>query len=88
VAEAFELGDEAFGVAAGEVVAAAQALRPVGGAGGCLADTSQSVPHPVKQGCGRARGLEAPSSVVISPDGRNAYVVDDNQQGLAVLVLR
>jgi len=66
---------------------ATQALRPVGGAGGCLADTSQSVSYPVKQGCGRARGLQAPSSVVISPDGRNAYVVDD-QQGLAVLVLR
>lgn len=53
------------------------ALRQPAGAAGCLAEKP-------RQGCGRARGIDGPQGVAISPDGRYLYVAGEDSDGIAV----
>lgn len=60
-----------------------QALSTVGGAGGCVAEPKAR--RGVKR-CTEGRGIGDLVDIAISPDGRNAYVL--NGEGFAVLRLQ
>jgi DNA-binding beta-propeller fold protein YncE len=53
------------------------ALRQLRGQRGCVRDRASS-------GCALARGLSGPSSVAVSPDGRNVYVAASGSQAVGV----
>jgi hypothetical protein len=61
-----------------------QALTPVAGRRGCVVDPPVS--RAFARACSLGRGIGFTNDVVIAPDGRHAYAV--NQDGLAVLPLR
>jgi DNA-binding beta-propeller fold protein YncE len=57
------------------------ALRQLNGPYGCITRRGQ-------QGCARARGLRSPSALAISADGRNVYLVSDNDLGSLIAFRR
>jgi DNA-binding beta-propeller fold protein YncE len=58
------------------------ALTQLAGAGGCVRDTGLIVDGDT---CGKAFGLDGPSSVTVSPDGRTVYVTSFGSASVAVL---
>lgn len=64
-------------------------LTQIAGAAGCVyepSDDDPSIPPPA--GCAKGRALSAPVSVVVSPDGRNAYVASTGDHAIAVFSRR
>ncbi len=59
-----------------------QALTPVMGRSGCVAEPGKRT----VKGCGEGRGIGFVRDIAIAPDGRNAYLLND--EGLAVFRLR
>src|SRR4051812_32799001 len=47
-------------------------------------DTGETDPSPLDGVCTAAHGLNAPSSVAVSPDGRNVYVAGSGEDAISV----